>query len=122
MKIAVLTIAYNEEEYIRACIRQFKPLHHLVLVSTRNWKGVELHNKTAIIARQEGAEVIEAYWDNETNQRNYGLARLYDYDYVLIVDADEFYTPDDIQKIKDTLGDEKCYRCPNTIYNYLLER
>jgi glycosyltransferase involved in cell wall biosynthesis len=104
MKTAICTIAYNEAEWIRACIRQFKPfnMHHLVLVSTKPWNGVpQPDDRTADIAREEGAEVIVGYWKDEAEQRNYGLALLRDYDRVLIVDADELYESSSIQALID---------------------
>ena len=100
--IAVLTIAYNEEQYIGACIKQFKGLinKHLVLLSTKPWNG-QAYNKdrTEQIARSLSAEVIMQFWQTEHEQRNWGLAYLYNYDYVFIVDADEMYSKLDIEKI-----------------------
>ena len=113
MKIAVLTIAYNESQWIGACIKQFKEFgfHHLVLVSALPWNGEPVEDDgTANNARNSGAETIVQYWVSEAEQRNWGLARLYDYDYVLIVDADELYTNADISRIKNTLYNEACYR------------
>jgi glycosyltransferase involved in cell wall biosynthesis len=99
-KYAVATVAYNESEYIGACIRNWQGLvdKHLVLVSEKPWNGQSVKDDgTADIARSLGAEVIVNHWDTEAHQRNEGLAILYDYDYVLIVDADELYTKD-VQK------------------------
>jgi hypothetical protein len=107
LKIAVLTVAYKEEEYIEKCVRQWKGLvdKHLVLVSTHPWNGVNLgFDKTAEIARENGAEVIERYWETEAMQRDWGLAILRYYDYVLIVDPDEFYTLEDRKQIIKSLG------------------
>jgi len=95
MKIAVATIAYREAQYIGTCIRNWKGLvdKHLVLVSSKPWNGVRFPDDgTADIARELGAEVIIGDWDTEAQQRNDGIAILYDYDYVLIVDPDELYT------------------------------
>lgn len=111
-KIAVCTICFNEEDIIRACIKNWKGLvdKHLVLVSSIAWDGEERENdNTSDIAKQEGAEVIVGYWENEEVMRNWGLARLYDYDYVLIVDPDELYTKEDQQKILKRLNDSYDY-------------
>lgn len=97
MKHAVCTIAYNESEYIGACIRNWRGLvdKHLVLVSSKPWNGEPVPDDgTADIARKMGAEVVVSNWETEAQQRNFGLAHLYDYDYVFIVDADELYTKD----------------------------
>lgn len=96
-KYAVATVAYQEAEYIGACIRNWQGLvdKHLVLVSERPWNGKPVKDDgTADIARKLGADVVVQYWDTEAHQRNEALAILHDYDYVLIVDADELYTKD----------------------------
>jgi hypothetical protein len=119
-KIALLIIAYNEEEYIGACIKQWKGLvdKTVVLLSVKPWYGSQSEaDKTLFIARDLGAEVIARYWETEAEQRSWGLARLYDYDYVIINDPDEFYTEDDRKNIIKVLqeGSEKCYRVNNVI-------
>ena len=101
-KIAVLTICFNEEEVIGACIRNWKDVadKHLVLISSETWNGLRWDiDKTEEIARGLGAEVVKGEWKSEAEQRTWGLARLYDWDYVLIVDPDEFYTKEDQNKI-----------------------
>jgi hypothetical protein len=50
-------------------------------------------------ARSHCANVIVEYWPTEHEQRNFGLARLYLSDWVLIVDADELYAPEDIARL-----------------------
>lgn len=101
MKLAICSIAYNESEIIKAHINNWKGKvdKHLVLVSNLPWNGSPTeYDGTIEIARQAGAEVINRYWETEQEQRNWGLAYLYDYDYILIIDPDEFYTEQD-QKI-----------------------
>lgn len=107
MKIAIATITYNESEYIGACIRNWKGLvdKHLVLVSSKPWNGVPFPDDgTADIAKKLGAEVIIGDWDTEAQQRNEGIAILYDYDYVLIVDPDELYTKETQKNLFDMLS------------------
>src|SRR5262245_44078451 len=115
MDLAVCTIAYNEAEWIAACIEQFKPLgvRHLVLVSAIPWFGAPARDDgTAALARQAGAEVYVQAWPTESEQRNWGLARLYDSDYVLIVDADELYTRSGVRRLSECLAAtrEPCFR------------
>lgn len=107
MKFAVATIAYQEEEYIGACILNWENVadKHLVLISTAPWNGSTCHpDRTTSIANKLGVEVVLGEWKTEEEQRDWGLARLYDYDYVLIVDTDELYTKEDQDKIKDALN------------------
>jgi glycosyltransferase involved in cell wall biosynthesis len=95
VNLAVCTIAYNEMEWIQRCIRQFRPFvaRHVVLVSAKPWFGASGRDDgTAELARREGVEVYVQPWESEAAQRNWGLAHLMDFDYVLIVDADELYS------------------------------
>ena len=106
-RVAIMTIAYNEEDFIGAVVRNWKgKVHkHCVFLSSKPWHGQELpKDKTEEIAKSHGAEVVSMHWPSETAQRNYALGYLRDYDYVLIVDADELYTEADTFKILDTLG------------------
>lgn len=106
-KLAVATIAYNEAEYIRACIKNWEGLvdKHLVLVTKKPWNGNPVEDDgTYRIAKESGAETILGEWKTEAEQRSWGLARLYDYDYVLIVDADELYLKEDQLKIIKALN------------------
>ncbi len=110
MKIAVCTIAYNESKYIGACIDSWKDIvdKHLVLVSVLPWEGSVIENDTTYeIAKESGADTILSYWETEAIQRDWGLAYLHDYDYVLIVDPDEFYTKEDQHKIIDAMESRK---------------
>jgi glycosyltransferase involved in cell wall biosynthesis len=106
MRVGILTIAYNEERFIGPCIRQFKPfgLDHLVLLSNNPWHGDSRKpDATNDIASELGAEVICGDWESEHRQRNFGLDYFDGYDWVLIVDADEFYSPDDISLLSESL-------------------
>lgn len=101
-RYAVCTVAHREAEYIGACIKNWEGVvdKHLVLVSAKAWNGgSDRDDGTLRIANATKAEVILGEWKTEAEQRDWGLARLYDYDYVLIVDADELYTKEDQAKI-----------------------
>lgn len=96
-RIAVLTVAFRERRFIGACVRQFEEfgLKHLVLVSALPWNGEWAHDDTIAVAAATSAEAVVGCWTSEASQRNYGMQKLQDegYDWVLVVDADEFYTP-----------------------------
>ncbi len=105
-KFAVCTIVYNDEVNVKACIKNWKGVvdKHLVLVSETPWKGeVYKCDKSYDIALDMGVDAVLGRWVSEADQRNWGLARLYDYDHVLIVDADEFFTRENQEKILDFL-------------------
>lgn len=106
MKVGVLTVAYNEAAFIGACVKQFQKFNmdHLVLVSSEPWHGERfIPDNTADIATSLGAEVICGEWPNEANQRNFGLDYFKNYDWVLVVDADEFYTSAGLRELSASL-------------------
>lgn len=102
MRLAVLTIAYNERQYIKTCIKNWegKVAKHLILVSLKPWNGIPVEDDgTYRAAITTDAEVILGEWKTEAAQRTWGLAYLYNYDKVLIVDPDELYTKEDQDKV-----------------------
>jgi hypothetical protein len=128
MKIAVLTVTYREGDLIQSVIENWKGhiRKHLVIEAKEPWQGLEL-------PEDDTRKTCESYdhveyvrfnkFNNETEQRNWGLGRLYDYDYVLIVDADEIYTAEDKYTILSSLGKNgryenlNCYRA-NKVCTY----
>ncbi len=127
MRVAVVSIAYREANFIGAVIRNWrgKCEKHLVLLSSAPWHGMSLPDDgTKAIAQRLGAEVIELPFASERSQRNWALGYLHDYNYVLQVDADELYEEADQLKILDALGTSagewrvdstNCYRIPKMI-------
>lgn len=122
MKVGIITPAYNEERFIGACIDQFRgfEVEHLVLVSKKPWAGEALTpDGTERIARQKGATVMVDNFPPDEGQRHVGLEYFEKkgFDWCLIVDADEFYTKVDIEKIlkylkkadKDVYKSERMY-------------
>lgn len=118
-KIALCTIAFNEERYIKKFIERWDKLvdKTLVLISLKSWHGNYLSDNTIEEAKKTNAEIITGYWSSESEQRNWGLARLYDYDYVIILDPDEFFSFDDQNKIINSFGDKHAYK-PNKMNTY----
>jgi len=124
MRLACLTLSYNDEDLIGAVIKNWQGIveKHLVLHSDKPWHGKEEKpDRTEEIVKSfPHTEFIRLAWKNEAEQRNWGLARLYDFDYVLIVDSDEFYTRKDQKKILEKISDRSrfydnydCYRIAN---------
>jgi glycosyltransferase involved in cell wall biosynthesis len=126
MKLAVASICYNESEYIGACIRNWEGLvdKHLVLISSKPWNGVKFPDDgTVDISRKLGAEVVIGEWETEAQQRNEGIAILYDYDYVLIVDPDELYTKETQKKLLDMLSNpiDRSWRTDKKVQAFCIE-
>lgn len=102
MKIGIVTICYNDQYNVAACVKNWKGVvdKHMVLVSEKPWKGPAYpRDKSFEVARSLGAEAVLGRWPSEAQQRNWALGRMLDYDYCLIVDSDEFFTKEDQQKL-----------------------
>jgi len=123
MQIGILTIAFNEQNFIGDCIKQFQDFNvrHLVLISDTPWWGEKTDpDETDIISTQQGAEVIASSWKNEEEQRNFGMEWLKDCDWILVVDPDERYSKKHIEHLLNYLNvkaDQPAYGI-NTIYTY----
>lgn len=104
-RIAVCTVAFEEERFITGCIKQFRGLvdAHIVLHSSISWAGVECQDRTKELAEEAGATVVSMAWDTEAEQRNFGQSILSEFDWILVVDADERYTQEDAKKLVDFL-------------------
>lgn len=102
MRLACVTVAYCEQRLILPFIQhmQDRVEEIVVLNSTKPWSGVEAeHDNTAAIARSLGATVFEEYWPTEEEQRNTGQDYCMDYDWVIVLDPDEFITDEEWDKL-----------------------
>lgn len=102
MRLACVTVAYCEQRLIAPFIQhmQNRVDEIVVLNSTRPWHGEEVeHDNTAAIARSLGCTVFEEYWPTEDAQRNTGQEYCSDYDWVIILDPDEFILDEDWDKL-----------------------
>ena len=107
MKAAACIVAYNEHRYIAACLKQIPPWvkRIVVLESDLPWNGTPSDDagltKNAILGSGvPSVEHIRLNWRSEAIQRNWGLGLLYEYDWVLVLDADEFYSTEDWEKMR----------------------
>ena len=112
MRVGLVTICFNEQRLIKPFLSHIPDWvdETLVLVSKTPWKGEkEVQDETAQIARDMGASVIEDDWKNETDQRNAGQEYFSDFDWVIILDPDEFLDDEgwsDLQAIVKTAPPE----------------
>jgi len=107
-----MVLAYNEEEMIRGCLYGLKDLHNYVVIS-KPWYGTHIgFDKTEEYAKEMGAEVILKDFSSEKDERNFVMekAKADGYDYVFVIDADEFYTKEDIKKAIDFIKDNPSER------------
>jgi glycosyltransferase involved in cell wall biosynthesis len=88
MKISGLIITFNEEKNIGKCIDAlFRICDEIIVVDSFS------KDKTASIAKEKGAIVIEQSFLGDGPQRTYGLSYC-KYDWILNLDADEFLDKD----------------------------
>ena len=108
MRIATLTLAYNEGRMIEPCLRQIPEWveKKLLLISEKPWNGPQSnvrHETWEKLPDLEGLKVYKLPWPTEEAQRNWGIGHLSDFDWVIILDADEFYTPEDWERLRHEL-------------------
>lgn len=111
MKIAGLTIIYNEATLVPGCIESLKPIvdKHLFMVSAKPYfKNDFPQDNTIELIESLGGEVIEGYWSLEHKQRNEGIAMLQDYDWIVCTDADMWLEQSEALKLRDYLSVTKC--------------
>lgn len=100
--ISLCMIVKDEAERLAACLTSAQPIvDELVIVDTGST------DNTADIARQFGAAVRHRSWDNDfAAARNQALSYA-TMDWVLVLDADEYLTPQAITKIPEAIANEQ---------------
>lgn len=101
MKFAMMIIAYNEQDIIRGCLEGFQDVDKFVSIS-KPWSGKHVaFDKTKEYAIEKYATVFLNDFASEKDQRNFVMEKLQQsgYDYVFIVDADEYYLREDVVKM-----------------------
>lgn len=107
-KIAISCICYKEERMIPKFVQHYqdKVDEILVLHSTKPWSGEhEGNDRTGNIANSLGCTVVSYDWRREEEQRNAGQEFLMDYDWIIVVDPDEFFDDDNWLKLINFLED-----------------
>lgn len=112
MRVSVLMLAYNEHELIGPCLRQIPKWidQILVLASKRPWLGSDSSDapKTLEVVRgmkDDRIRLLSLDWRTEHDQRNWGMGYLHDQDWVVVLDADEFYTSEGWERLKQDMED-----------------
>lgn len=105
MKIALMTICYRESRLIKKFLNHIPSWvdKKLVLVSEKPWFGDELPDDGTAKLAEGLADVIVYPWETEEEQRNAGLEYLSDYDWVIVLDPDEFLDNENWEALKDCL-------------------
>jgi glycosyltransferase involved in cell wall biosynthesis len=85
-RLSALVVARNEAERIGPCLERLGFADEVVVLLDRST------DRTAALARDRGARVVEGDWALEAERRNAGIAACTG-DWILEVDADEWATP-----------------------------
>lgn len=114
--LACVTITKNEEANIRDCLHSISWADELIVVDA------ESGDRTAELAREQGATVIVRPWLGFGPQKNFAIAQTSS-DWILILDADERITSELEVEIKGLLdrwksGDAVAYRIPRKNFFY----
>lgn len=102
--LCAIVIAYNEERHITACLETLTFADDRLVVLNTNTT-----DRTAELARAQGATVIEHPFVNFADQRNFALS-ISNATWVLFVDADERVTPalaDEVRRVICETGHRK---------------
>ena len=97
--LTMIILTKNEEQNLEKCIRSFKGCaSRIVVVDSYSTDG------TVELAHKLGAEVYEHLFENHAAQFNWALENIgLDTEWVMKVDADEEFTPELAEEIKEKL-------------------
>lgn len=98
--ITVITLTFNEEIHIERCLSRIKPIAQRLLV-------VDSYSTDATVslARNCGAEVVQRPFKNQAEQFQWALVTCgIATEWVLRLDADEYFEPDAVEEIRARLG------------------
>jgi len=99
LKFASMIVAYNEERLIKGCLSGLTDLFNIVGISTP-WCGEHKgFDRTEQYAREMGAYIFKQNFKTEGEQRTAisKFAKEKGYDYIFVIDADEYYRRESIQ-------------------------
>lgn len=86
-KISVLVFCFNDENNIKKLIENVSFAHEIILIDNNST------DKTAIIAKELGAVVIEQTIENKTQQLNLAINQAQN-DWILLSDKNEYLSPE----------------------------
>lgn len=110
MKVASVACVYNEAHYLPRHLKHIPEWidEQVVLVSKTPWYGDELEDDgSEELAKKAGATVLKFPWANETDQRNAGQNYLAEYDWIIVLDPDEFLDNNNWDRLKRHLETTK---------------
>ena len=110
LRIGIWVCAHNEQDYIEYCLRSVYDFANAIAVSVNTgvpWGGmaVPLDNTLDIVSSFPDPAgkliIVSGQWGSEIEQREATFEALrHKSDYIMIVDADEVYTPGDLARLR----------------------
>jgi len=110
MKFGAIYCLYDDHEYLEESLfpHACNLSKVLFLISDVPWNGEKADNSKTVsrvkklCEKNPNFELIEDHWENEIDQRNFGLAFFYKkgIDYAFIIDSDEIYRDHHFKNIK----------------------
>src|SRR5574338_906533 len=110
MRLGACVIGTRESWIIRACLTSLKIECDQVIyvTSDRYWNGERvMPNDCLSIAREIGVWTLEGFWQKECDMRAAGVEKLEGMDMVLILDADEVYTVEQLKRLRKLFDNEQ---------------
>jgi len=99
LPLSVLIPTRNEERNVAACIESVRWADEVIVFDSLST------DRTAAIASEHGARVVQRQFDNFADHKNWALREIpFRHQWVLIVDADERATPELAAEIAGRLG------------------
>lgn len=108
MKLAALSLVYNEEKLVPGCIRSLRPFvsQHMMVVGLKPYFGKsEPIDNSGRFAQAAGATVLEGYYSMDHHQRNAGLDMLEGngYDWIICSDVDMWFEHKTVEALIERL-------------------
>jgi len=120
VKIGACVLAYREESVIGKCLSGLAPIKDIsVFLSLKSWTGrKDPMDRTEAIAWNMKADIFPDNWKSEADQRNAALEFMSDCDWVWMVDADEHFDPETVERVNKMLSgiDEDALLISHDIY------
>ena len=101
-EIAVVIFTKNEEINLSQCLKSVKNFENIYVIDSQSTDG------TTEIAKTFGVEVIQFNWDGKyPRKKQWTLKKFVNYEWVLMLDADERITPSVEYEIREILNKRK---------------
>jgi glycosyltransferase involved in cell wall biosynthesis len=106
MKLSACVITKNEEKTLPMCLQSVKPIvDEIIVVDTGS------QDNTVEVAKSFGAQVYHFEWVNDFSKaKNYALSKATG-DWIIFLDADEYFTSESIPLIKEVIKDAEAKNC-----------